>query len=266
MPAVHSTAVTFVAHPTMRELERVIKNPFLKTLFRGAISSLLLDYAFNPLDIVPHLNIGLTTYSLEPRIATTLWTNILKIAQVIHCSALDFNPYTTSEPLPVAIPYDRFRALTLHAPVISLALQAPHRNPLLDEFLTIEEVQERVARVQHFGHYYIRWIGSGIERAVALGENAKGWNWGAYWGLSWEEFLEHVEAHTPVRKVPLPTYDSAAINHSLALILHPTHSHAARRATNILAGHIPTESRGRVALPIGLADTPFYTRFTDLFI
>ncbi|KAF8062361.1 hypothetical protein FPV67DRAFT_1452218 [Lyophyllum atratum] len=261
MPAM-SKALTFVANPTTRDLERVINSPFLKTLFQGAIGSFLIDYAFSPLDVVTTLEYGVTRYSLDPQMAATLWSTIPKLAQVIHCAAWEHNPFASAEPLPTSLPFDKLRSIDLPAPIISLVLASPQRNPLLDSFDSAYDLKHRITLVQHIAMYYIRWLAMGVERSIKQGLESK-WSWGSYWGLSWEEFIAHIEEPKPIVRVPLPAYDHSAVDNSLALILHPTLSSTAIRANQVLRGIIPVK-----LAPISLP-TPFhhfYNHFTDLFL
>ncbi|KAF8060239.1 hypothetical protein FPV67DRAFT_1453355 [Lyophyllum atratum] len=262
MPANTSKAISFVANPTTRELERVVNSPFLKTLFHGAIGSFLIDYAFTPLDIVTTVDYGVTHYSLEPQIATALWSTLTKLAQVIQCAAWDHNPFESAEPLPVSISLDKLHSIDLAPPILPLVLASPERNPLLDPFECVYDVKHRLILVQHITMYYVRWLAQGVERSLKQGLDCQ-WNWGAYWGLSWEEFVAHVEEPKSIVRVPLPAYNAAAVDNSLALILHPTLSSAAIRANEVLHGKIPIKM-GPIALPIPFHT--FYTNFTTLFL
>ncbi|KAF8071498.1 hypothetical protein FPV67DRAFT_1665537 [Lyophyllum atratum] len=262
MPAPNANAVTFVTYPSTRELERVLGSPFIKTLYHGAVGTLLFDYSFSPLDIVPVIEYGVTTYALEPKLATTLWMTLKKLAQIIHCAAWDHNPFASAEPLPLSLPLDKLSSINLPAPLISLILASPERNPLLDAFPSIYDVKHRIALVQHIATYYVRWLAAAVERSIKMGADSC-WSWGAYWGLSWEEFLAHYENHTAVVRVPLPTYDPAAVDNSLALILHPTASTVAIRANKVLRGDIPVD-HGVLSLPMPYHR--FYSAFKSLFL
>ncbi|KAF8059029.1 hypothetical protein FPV67DRAFT_1675643 [Lyophyllum atratum] len=261
MPSVHSTALTFVASPTMRQIEAVIRDPFLKSLFRGAIASPLLDYQYNPLDIIPHLDHGATSYTLDPRVATSLWSLMTKMAQVVHCAAHDFDPYTSGKELPITLPRDRLKSLQLSTPTLSYVLAFPHRNPLLDAFPSMEQLRFRLQLVQHIACSYLVWIGKGIERSVAQGM-ACSWNWGAYWGMQWEEFLERLEQ--PAKYIPVvPVYDNKAVDDSLTMILHPSLSTPALRANNIYNGRIPIRG-GPITVDFPLAESA--DDFAHLFL
>ncbi|KAF8062513.1 hypothetical protein FPV67DRAFT_1672971 [Lyophyllum atratum] len=172
------------------------------------------------------------------------------------------NPFNTAKPLPLCLFLNKLASIGLAAPLISLVLASPERNPLLDAFLTIYDVKHRITLVQHVAMFYIRWLAITVERSVKLGGPSQ-WNWGAYWGLSWAEFLGHLENRTTVVRVSLPPYDPAAIDNSLALILHPTASTVAVRANEVLKGRIPVD-HGAVLLP--LPYHRFYSACKSLFL
>lgn len=248
MPAVLST-LSRTSNPAFRAVESVLADPFLRALFQGAIGSLILDYRPSRLDIVPHLRSGVTTYLLDPQVAHSLWLSIRKIAQIINCAGNDYNPFTTIQPLLISIPPARLRAADLVSPLISLSLAFPFVNPLLVECDSVDDVYNRVTMVRHIANYYVRWMACGILKSVEQGLGAA-WNWGSYWGMTWEDFLGRLGVHGPTKPLgELPNgvvdYNGAAVNNSLALILHPTLSSAAlalrRRADAVVSGDIPTE-------------------------
>ncbi|KAF8073445.1 hypothetical protein FPV67DRAFT_1666212 [Lyophyllum atratum] len=261
MPAVLSTALSFVPAGSLRELEATIRDPFLKTLFQGTIGSSIYNYRYNPIDIINHLDLGVTTYSLDRQIATSLWLVLKKLAQVIHCAALNHNPFETNRPLPLTIPIAQLRALRVSAPHISLVLAFPDQNPLSDRFSTIEELRDRIELVQHIAAYYVRWIGRGIQRSVEKGVGST-WNWGAMWGMGWLEFLGRLETPGLVREAGMPEYDGHAVDNSLSVILHPSRSFAAAysqamatRTDDIMNGRIPIQD-GQITVNVPFA--PYY--------
>ncbi|KAG6905470.1 hypothetical protein DXG01_002498 [Tephrocybe rancida] len=266
MSATVSTALTIAANSTLREFERAIKNPFLKSLFHGIVISALLDYQNNPTDIIPHLRFGQTTYSFNPQTATALFTGFIKLGQVIQCAALDFNPYATNTPLPITIPHDKFISIAMPAPLISLALAAPHRNPLLAEYSSIKEVFHNIRTLQHAYHYYIQWTARAITKSIEQGLGSK-WNFGAYFGIPQEEFLLHVRSRPlPIKPLTSLRYDGHAVDNSMAMILHPTHSSVAIRAANIYEGRIPTDDGLPIVAGKNEDNIHFYSDFLHLFI
>lgn len=248
MPSAIST-LSRTSNVAFRGLEETLADPFLRALFQGAIGNLVLDYKPSPLDVVPHLRSGVTTYSLDPQVANSLWVSIRKIAQIIHCAGNNYNPFTTRQPLPITIPPARLRAIQLSSPLISMALAFPFNNPLLIECDTIDDILNRVIIIRHIANYYVRWMARGIKTSVEQGVGAA-WNWGCYWGMTWSDFLDRLGVPVPIKPLGgLPEgvldYDGAAIDNSLTLILHPSLSSAAitirERANAIVAGDIPTE-------------------------
>lgn len=243
-----SSALSRTPNASLRELEVLLADPFLRTLFQGAIGSFVLDYKPSQLDVVTHLRYGVTTYSLDPLIADALYLALKKIGQIIHCAGNDFNPFTTLQPLPLSIPPSRLTEANLSTPLISLVLAFPGANPLLAECNSVNEVFHHVTVVRHIANYYVRWMARGIQTSIEQGVNAK-WNWGIYWGMSWEDFMAQLGMPVTTSFLgELPSgvleYDDLLVNNSLALILHPTISRAALimkdRAAAILAGDIPT--------------------------
>lgn len=112
MPAVHTT-LAYTNNAAFRGLERLRKDPFLRSLFQGTIGSLILDYKPSRLDIVTHLRYGVTTYSLDPLLADALYHALRKIDQIIHCTGNNLNPFTTLQPLPISIPTSHLKEANL---------------------------------------------------------------------------------------------------------------------------------------------------------
>jgi hypothetical protein len=223
--------------------------PILACLFQGAIGSLVLDYKPSKLDIVTHLQYGVTTYSLDPQVAAALWLAIRKIAQIILCAGNSYNPFTTQQPLPTSIPPTRLCAANLAQPLIMMAVAYPYSNPLLIKCNTIDEVFGHVNIICHITTYYMRWMAQGIQTSISQGVDTD-WNWGSYWGMSWLNFVDHLGMPIPPKPLAafpegVTNYNNKALNNFLALILHPMLSTAAlalkEHAHAIVAGEIPIE-------------------------
>ncbi|KAG6904341.1 hypothetical protein DXG01_010835 [Tephrocybe rancida] len=231
MPNVQSRALTYVVPSTLCELELIIKNTFLKILFCGSIGTSLLDYQFSLIDVITHLDYGITSYTLDKLVADALWLVLRKIAQVVHCAAWQHNPYESRKPLPSFIPTYQLLALSITAPLISLVLANPIANPLLQVFSSIKALCKHVQLVQQAAFCCIRWIGSMITCSIEI-EDKSTWNWGTYWGLTWEEFLGRIEAvkEEAIKEESHPAMEARIIEDNLlAVILHPTLSSTAIR-------------------------------------
>lgn len=152
--AVIST-LTLTNNPALRDLEAVLLDPFLRSIFYGAVGSTMLDFKPSRLDINTHLNFGVTSYSLDPAVASALWLGLKKLAQIIHCAGNDYNPFTTLQPLPITIPTEKLCSAGLSPPLISLILAFPFTNALLARCDSVEEVYRRIDIVRHIANYYV---------------------------------------------------------------------------------------------------------------
>ncbi|KAG6914070.1 hypothetical protein DXG01_002589 [Tephrocybe rancida] len=263
MPSVQSRVLAYVAPSTLRELELAIKDTFLKILFRGSIGTSLLDYEFSLIDVVTHLDYGITSYTLDKLVADALWLVLRKIAQVVHCAAWQHNPYESRKPLPSFIPTYQLSALGVTAPLISLVLANPVANPLLEAFSSVKALRERVQLVKQAAFRFIGWIGNAITLSIEIGAGAT-WNWGAYWGLTWEEFLGRIEGVKKEGDQLAGTETCAIDDNPLAVILHPTHSSTAIRAAQIFDGDIPIQA---ATIYVELEDNSvFENEFISLFV
>jgi len=86
-----------------------------------------------------------------------------------------------------------------------------------------------ISVMQHIINYYIGWIAKAIKQSIILGP-ASDWNWGAFWGITWPEFLDHIYSTFPQSHLELwhnttgliEPYDRDDIESSLAVIVNPT--------------------------------------------
>ncbi|RDB20174.1 hypothetical protein Hypma_012727 [Hypsizygus marmoreus] len=243
MPNVQST-LTYTPFGAIRRLENVLHDSTLKTLFHGVINPSILTLRLSRFDINARLDYGTTIYSVDPTAAAALWNSVKKIAQVIHCAAYDINPYTSNRPLPPTLPLDHLASLGLRAPSCSIALSVKSgQAPLGMTATNCDVLYDLIAAFQQMATYYLEWLARAIETSLAQGLRSR-WNWGAYWGINWEEFMDRAQGRINDEAIE-GIARIEAIDNSHALILHPTHSRTARRARRraplILNGRIPVD-------------------------
>ncbi|KAG6835808.1 hypothetical protein H0H93_014479 [Arthromyces matolae] len=231
--------IRYTNNDVMRKIELALVDPLCKTLFSGIVDSVSTRYRYNPLDVETWVTHGVHSYTLKPAVAETIWLPLLRLAQLVHCAAYDYNPYATRLPLPNAIPLGRLVEINTEAPELSITLARPIINPLLKHFSSIRLLRNCIVLVQEAIERGLEWIGRALEATLERGKDCS-WNWGAYWGIQRDEFLERVEG-AMVRKAQvsyarieeIKTEDGEG-----AMILHPTESS--------LAKHIEEVSKGRI--------------------
>ncbi|PPQ81628.1 hypothetical protein CVT26_003005, partial [Gymnopilus dilepis] len=194
-------AVVTLPASAFTQLETVLKDPFLKVLFRGAINPGILDYRVSPLDITAQVVNGDTTFRLRESIAQTLWLTVVKLAQVIQCAGNNYNPYEANDhPLPLSIPDASFRSIGFDPLILPLVLFPATINPLLRPFPSIPAIEEEVCRVVQIVQVHIQWLAVAISRSLAQGVNSA-WQWGAYFAVPWGDFMERVAGREGVYRV-----------------------------------------------------------------
>lgn len=182
-----SLSVRFNPQDSLHNLETVLADPLLKALFRGALSGSIVHYRPTYTDAHPEFKYGQFGYRLNETIADGIWTDLQRIAQIVHCAANDYNPFTAVAPLPIDISYDALNEINLSIPAVSLTL-VYDVNPLLALVESRDKVIERVQILKTIGFYFINWMAEAVRRSVQQGRSSA-WNFGAYWGMSKEEFV-----------------------------------------------------------------------------
>ncbi|KAG6905365.1 hypothetical protein DXG01_003203 [Tephrocybe rancida] len=184
----------------------------------------------------------------------------------VHCAAWQHNPYKSCKPLPSFIPTYQLLALSVTAPLISLILANPVANPLLEVFSSIKALHEHVQLIQQAAFHFIGWVGGAITRSIKIRDKST-WNWGAYWGLTWEEFLGRIKAvkEEGVKEESHLAMEACVIkDNPLAVILHPTLSSTAIWAAQIFEGNIPVQA---ATIYVELEDNSiFKNEFISLFV
>jgi hypothetical protein len=182
-----SLSVRFNPQDSLHNLETVLADPLLKALFRGALAGSVVHYRPTHTDVHPEFKYGQFGYRLNETIADGIWTDLQRIAQIVHCAANDYNPFTASAPLSIDLPYDALNEINLSIPAVSLTL-VYDVNPLLAIVESRDKVIERVQILKTIGFYFINWMAEAVRRSVQKGRDSA-WNFGAYWGMSKEEFV-----------------------------------------------------------------------------
>ncbi|KDR68034.1 hypothetical protein GALMADRAFT_146764 [Galerina marginata CBS 339.88] len=246
-----SNAVAVRPHSSINLLKVVLQDPYLTTIFFGAINSRVTEYNISPLDVTVDLDLGVTSFLLDERLADSAWLAVVKLAQIVQCAGNQHNPYDLKgAPLPLTIPDAAFRSIDTEPILLPITLLTPTVNPLRQKYSSYQALLDQFALVQKTVLAHIAWMAIAIHRSLAQGPRSL-WSWGSYFGIGWGEFLERVSGVHDVHSVrtPMPTieepYDLTSIENRVALVLHPTMSEAmisynAReaRAADIYEGRI----------------------------
>ena len=171
--AVQSTLLTFDPMPTLAlilapqsgpaRLDAILSDPFLRSLFQGALNTHILDYKISLSDITAHLNDNArTTYTLDSDIAGSLSSCFKKAIQVITCAGNNFNPNIDIMPLPFHLPKDAVTSLRMPDPVISWGALSSAVNPLSLEFYSVANIFKMFKKLQDIGNFLFGWIAEAI--------------------------------------------------------------------------------------------------------
>lgn len=211
-------------------LDAVLSDPFLRSIFQGALNARVLDYKISFTDITAHLNNDArTTYTLDSDIAGSLFSIFKKLIQIITCAGNNFNPNVDIMPLPSNLPDDAVTSLGMPDPVVSWGTLAASVNPLSLEFYSVGNIFKMFKKLQDIANFLFGWIAEAIKASVLQGQSSK-WNFGSYFGLTFEDFLGRI--HPVAQGNPywnalsglVPCYDATtvrkgALNHSFNLLL-----------------------------------------------
>jgi len=203
---VHSTLSTFDPMPTLTliltpqsgpaRLDAVLGNPFLHSIFQGALNSHILDYRISLTDIMAHLNNNAhTTYTLDSDIAGSLFSVFKKLIQVITCAGNNFNPNINIIPLPSDLPKDAVASLSMPELVTSWGALSTSVNPLALEFYSITNIFKMFRKLQDIANFLFGWIAEAVKVSVSQGQNSK-WNFGSYFGLTFKDFFDRIQCIT----------------------------------------------------------------------
>ena len=174
-------------------LDAILGDPFLRSIFQGALNARVIDYKISFTDITAHLNgEARTTYTLDADIASSLFSVFKKLTQVITCAGNNFNPNIDIIPLPSQLPKDAVASLGMTDPVSSWGTLNTSINPLALEFDSVASIFKVFKKLQDIANFLFGWIAEAVKISVLQGQGSK-WNFGSYFGLSFEEFLDRIQ-------------------------------------------------------------------------
>ena len=197
-----STLSTFDPMPTLAliltpqsgpaRLDAILGDPFLHSMFQGTLNTCVLDYQLSLVNITVHLNDGArTTYTLDSDLAGSLFSIFKKLIQVINCAGNTFNPNVGILSLHLNLPKDAVTSLNMPDPVISWGTLSSSINPLTLEFCSITNIFKMFKKLQKITDFLFGWIAEAIRISVLQGQGSR-WNFGSYFGLTFEDFLSRI--------------------------------------------------------------------------
>jgi len=176
----------------LARLEAILGNPFLHSIFHSALNARALDYKISFTDITVHLNKDMhTTYTLNSDIAGSLFSIFKKLIQIITCAGNNFNPNINILPLPSGLPNDAITSLRMPDPIVSWGTLAASVNLLSLEFYSVGNIFKMFKKLQDITNFIFGWIAEAIKASALQGESSK-WNFGSYFGLTFEEFIGRI--------------------------------------------------------------------------
>lgn len=131
-------------------LDAILGNPFLCSIFQGALNTQVIDYKISFINITAHLNEDAhTTYTLDPDVAGSLFNLFKKkLIQVITCAGNNFNPNIDILPLPSTLPNNAVASLSMPNPITSWGALTSSVNPLTLEFDSIRNIFKIFRKLQ----------------------------------------------------------------------------------------------------------------------
>lgn len=173
-------------------LDAVLSDPFLRSTFQGALNVRVLDYKLSLTDITAHLNDNArTTYALDSDITGSLFSIFKKLIQVITCAGDNYNPNVDIMPLLPNLPKGAVTSLGMTDPIISWGALSASVNPLALEFYSVANIFKMFKKLQDIANFLFGWIAEAVKASVLQGQNSR-WNFGSYFGLTYEEFLDRI--------------------------------------------------------------------------
>lgn len=168
------------------------RDPFLRSIFHSALNACVLDYKISFTDITVHLNKDArTTYTLDCDIAGSLFSIFKKLIQIITCASNNFNPNIDIMPLPSDLPNNTITSLGMPDPIVSWGTLTMSVNLLSLEFYSVSNIFKMFKKLQDITNFLFGWIAEAIKASVLQGESSK-WNFGSYFGLTFEEFISRI--------------------------------------------------------------------------
>ncbi|KAG6812381.1 hypothetical protein H0H93_013866 [Arthromyces matolae] len=150
----------------MQKIDLILADPLCKILFEGLIDTVPLHYRFTPLDIEPHVDQGVVTYTLHPEVANELWAPIRRLGQLIVCAAYDYNPYAFTLPLPKFVSMNKLIEIGMESPDLTRVFSTPIENPLLAHFPSARLLRDRIVLVQKAIERGLDWVGRAMEATL----------------------------------------------------------------------------------------------------
>ncbi|KAF8872746.1 hypothetical protein CPB84DRAFT_1854307 [Gymnopilus junonius] len=219
----------------LSQFDCAVPDSFLCTLFYPLLGTYALNHHMTEAAILVCVEFGIHYYSLHPGVAHSLFQSLVDIATIITTAANNFTPFLRdTRPLPLTIPMVALQDVELRYPIIALALTCRDQDILCRPFATRSEVHHLVRVVRHIVNYYVGWIAEGIKHSIRQGSSSL-WNWSAYWGVPWEEFIMRTGRYQNNAKFLrihglFKQYKEDFIENSLAAIVRPTASDLYRQA------------------------------------
>ena len=138
----------------------------------------------------------ITYYKIRPSIAKQMWKGVINLARLTICAANDTiwqrvprrGPDDPVYPLDVLLEWGSNFLYVI--PHLSLSRDTDSENPLLSyETPSLRQLEQYFVGYQNVVCYYANWTRSAIKTSLNAGFQSET-NWGAFWGLSKEEFLD----------------------------------------------------------------------------
>jgi len=164
-------------------LDAILGDPFLHSIFQGTLNAQVIDYKISFIDITAHLNGDAhTTYTLDPDVASSLFSLFKKLIQVITCAGNNFNPNIDIISLPSKLPDNA---------VTSWGTLTSSINPLTLEFDSVSNIFKMFRKLQDIANFLFGWIVEVVKISILQGQGSR-WNFGSYFGLSFKGFLDRI--------------------------------------------------------------------------
>lgn len=238
-------------------LDATLGDPFLRSIFQGALNVRALNYKISFIDITVHLSSDArTTYTLDPDITGSLFSVFKKLIQVITCTGNNFNPNVDIMPLPSNLPNDAITSLNMPDPVVSWGTLTASINPLSLEFYSVGNIFKMFHKLQDIANFLFGWIAEAIKTSVLQGESSK-WNFRSYFGLTFKEFLDRIRPVVQgnpywnilpgfVQNYNTTTAKKGVLIHSMHYFLISTH-HSSKTSNLLLTALLTSLTRNEFA-------------------
>lgn len=193
-------------------LSAVLRGPFLKALYEGFIGSSSVSYPTLPSNIDSTLNHGVWTHKLRPAVADRLWNTAVAVATVIKASGNGHSPFHPGSPaLSTPIPDYVYESIGSEPLFEVDHVLAASSNPLSQPCSSVVMLLHETNIVVKFIKSHLAWLGTAMQNAMTQGHHSL-WNFGAYFGISFGQFMELVTGIHEVHTVPFTVAPPADLN------------------------------------------------------